>query len=50
MGPEPHGYALIYVGCIGNGHPDPILGGQSLPTEIEKDEEILCFELLVVLL
>jgi hypothetical protein len=37
VGPEPHGYALIYVDCIGNGYPDPDLGGQILPTEIEKD-------------
>jgi hypothetical protein len=43
-------YALIDVSCIGtgNGYPDPNLG-QILTTEIEKDEEILCYELLVVL-
>ncbi len=49
MDPEPHESAVIYVGCIGNGYPDPNLGGQILPTEIEKDEEILFFEFLVVL-
>jgi hypothetical protein len=49
VGPETHGYALIYVSCIGNGYPDPNPEGQILPSEIEKDEEILCFELLVLL-